>query len=187
MRAGAGDGFLHVGIIYTDMRDRNKKIDSCLEENDVRCDRLKVLSAHPAADASHFASQTRGRAWRGGMRPRIVDVRGFCRPDYSTERVLASFRAEFLGEVGGPHTVLMGDFAHLIYDRFDVKMSLEGMSEDLSKTANVLCCHRAEGFWSLDPSQIAALFDVHQSMMFRSQKIVMAPPVQRPGSLVAAP
>ena len=169
---------MHIGIVYTDMRDRNKKIDSCLEENHIRCDRLKVLSAQPAADASHFASQTWGRARRGGTRTSVVDVRGFCRPDYSPERVLALFRAEVMHEAGGPRTVLIGDFSHLIYDRFDVKVSLEGMSEERAKTANVFCCLRAEGFWSLDPSQIAALFELHQSLAFGSEKIMMATPVR---------
>jgi hypothetical protein len=183
--AGRDPDFLHTGIIYRNWNQRNKMIDACIEGHGVRCRSLKVLSEQPDADSRHFASHKPGNSSMGGKNTSVVDARDIFRPDRDERTMLSLAKNELNADGRGPTSVLIGDFSKILYDRFHIKLDLEEASEELSDSVHVICCYKAEGFWSLDPSDIAKVFELHKSMMLGSNVIERKPTaVALPGSAV---
>ena len=63
---------------------------------------------------------------------------------------------------------------HSVYDRFNIALDVEETEREMS---NLLCCYRAEGFWSLPPAQIARVFELHRRVLFGS--VVLEMPVRK--------
>jgi hypothetical protein len=170
-------GIPHTALIYTDQRDRNKLISSCVNQANASWSPLLVLSAQPHSDTRCFRNKMkRSATLRGRPSPVVVDVSDMANSRNPLSDVQSGLK-EALGDFPeGSTPLVIADWTHQVYDRFSICLEdEEEMERMLEKmTLNLVCCYRAEGFWSLDTKGIARLFELHRRVLFGSTVMEMS-------------
>lgn len=169
-----GEKIPHTLLVYSDWDDRNRLINSFLAGIRVRWSSPTVLSAQPEIDARFFGRKTKTAAThRYQSPPTICDAREFSSGGRNpSDEVVALWKSAQKRAPSATPPIMVGDYAHLVYDRFEVILDIETKVD--AESFSPICCYREEGFWSLDPKQIIGIFETHETFLRGSTTFEMA-------------
>lgn len=161
----------HAALIYSDIKNRNRLIDSYLDSVEAKFDAVAVFSANPGLDSNHFSKATAHR-WLSRQRsPTIFDANAVVESSSDVPTAVAEAYRVSCSGVRGSRVLFIGDWIHLVYSRFEVALDAE--ERLIGQSSAPICCYFAEGFWSLDPSDIAKVFLMHRRVLVDSSIITM--------------
>jgi hypothetical protein len=155
----------HVAVIYTDLDQRDRLIEGYIRGCKKRWGSLTVFSARCGPDAKLFRGKMKKAGLRGLPPPVMVDVVDLLKnvQDPSNELLSIIDRAHRGAKAASP-ALIVGDWAHAVYDRFEVMLAVE---REERGALNHICCYRGEGFWSLAPEQIAEVCELHDRVLLQ--------------------
>lgn len=157
----------HTALVYSDWRNRNELIDSLLRGITARWRGATILSALPEVDAKFFGRRARSEGPRQRhSRQVIYDAAEFATRTDPSDDVLSIWRDALRSSGGSSPPIMIADWAHLCYDRFETIMKVERMLE--AESISPICCYNVEGFCSLDPKHIIGVLETHGRTLFGS-------------------
>ena len=155
----------HTALVYADRRTRNRLLMKATVEG-LRFSSVFILGADPASEVRFFGSRAWRNASRGGRtQVASVDARRLCGMRDPANDIRSTFIEAIRHHPGTPPPLIVADWLHLVYDRFDVGLEVETWHVR-ERTPNLICCYRGEGFWSLDVKQIARVLELHDRTLF---------------------
>lgn len=175
------DGTLpHTALIYDDDKQRDRLIDSCADWSSKQWDSVVVFSSRPDTDSKFFRRMVKKvRPRRGLQSSSMIDLREVLENDESDAADILAILHESRVEPsqGGRRRLVVGNWLHECYRRFDVGLEVEEGEEG---SRDLICCYRSEGFWSLDVKHIARIFELHDRIMFGSAGFEQTWDLRRP-------
>jgi hypothetical protein len=153
-------------VVYSDLDQRNRLIQDFIGESKVRWGSLTVMSARCTLDKKFFAGKKGRRGGGLGLPPpKVVDVGHLLESaEDPAKEILSILEKVRLGGTARSPSLIIGDWAHTVYDRFELMLAVERTEKG---SANHVCCYRGEGFWSLTPEHIAEICELHDRVILR--------------------
>jgi hypothetical protein len=160
-------------ILYDNKNERSDRLQPYLSQADKEGRLLSVVTADPT-------KEKRALSLRDG-RKKVPYLVHDARPLVEKYRAATTRFASFLRE--GQKVSMskkfagwtwIGDWEHLLYDRFDYVLDVERYVESRRLEPRMpstwVCCFRNEGFCSLPLPQVMELFELHTAVAFKHVK-----------------
>ncbi len=162
----------HTILIYSDLRDRRRLIDSCLSGAITGLHDLVILTSEPKIDSKMFGGRPgkKGRSALDRLPRSMIDVRHILADDHKAPDRLSSLIRELNRKAMKENTrsLIFANYPFEFYQDLSRELAIE---ESVGDMRDLVCCYKGEGFWSLDPAQIARELELHQRILFGSTRL----------------